>query len=337
MKKSDSKKNVEWVSQIKDMPIPLFVNNHECIHPSHFYQDITLGLQKKRQHKRRIKQIILILLTFCLWSLVIFLLHWIQLQCVQHGTFLRVIPRNFYSWLKEPKSILVIVSHAQDEVIWSGDFLQAQGINTHVVITHGKVANVHSSIQEFRAVEQRFGFTGEYLLAIDDYEHGIPSPLAENVRIRIQNLICNQRWSKIITHGYYGEFGDPSNMQVHDAVTDAVRYCCRNADRLYVFQPTPQSTSQGQLNVWSPSKTSAMKLYNSNIASLHIYGGWKEWIVPIELYNYEVAYENCKAWSPMSGTSKFTLNCRYEGEGDFRPNSEWTLESDLFRFRGVDC
>ena len=92
--------------------MPLFVNNQECVHPSYFYNDIiTTGLSAKRD-RRNTKQLVRILLTLLMWSLVIFILDQIKSLCIEFGTVGYIIPKNIITWLTmDYRSVLLVVAH----------------------------------------------------------------------------------------------------------------------------------------------------------------------------------------------------------------------------------
>lgn len=131
------------------------------------------------------------------------------------------------------------------------------------------------------------------MLGIDKFQY--QKSLKRSIQRRIQQLICSQSWEKIITHGPEGEYGHPGHHAVYDAVSEAVQQCCENSDKLHVFQSTaPPSDVSLEETDWSETKIKALKAYDSQIGVvLHTFLGWKEIIIPIKDYDYQIASKTC--------------------------------------------
>ena len=208
------------------------------------------------------------------------------------------------------RSILMVVAHPDDEILWGGEFLIREGWRSHVVVTSTLNKDTQTRLGEFRSVASRLDFHGEFL---DGKDTSRPKGgLEERVRIRIRDLVCDRGWEKIITHGPEGEYGHRQHQLVHDAVLDAVRSCCGSAERLYVFEPhlSPDGSSKGGAVVFSKDKAEVAKLYRSQEKVIFDnFGNWSEKIVPFEQYNYKSASEDCMAAAAEPGAGK-SRRCR---------------------------
>ena len=199
---------------------------------------------------------------------------------------------------------LMIVAHPDDEILWGGEFLIEHGFETHVVITSGKSwggkRNQKKRHNEFKTVAAHLQFAvGEYMLGEDKFEYR--KELEPHLQRRIRSLICNQKWTQIITHGPDGEYGHPLHHVVYDAVVEAMQVCCLNSNRLYVFQPTKPSPTINTLKqvteaqIWSQSKIETLKLYSSQQSIIfQSFLGWKEQIVPISQYDIRLGNATCR-------------------------------------------
>jgi len=212
-------------------------------------------------------------------------------------TYAFVISPSMLSDIDDPRSILMIVAHPDDETLWGGDFLVENGARAHVVVATGDSGkHTKKRTEEFKAVGLMLGFKAEILPGVDKYER---INLKKSVRERIRHLICSSdfEWNQIITHGPEGEYGHPLHQVVYGFVIDSFRYCCLNSNKLYVFNPRlPSPTIRTpSLDGWSKKKVEALHLYESQKNVIfNSFLGWNESIVQIENYDYEKASKVCK-------------------------------------------
>lgn len=204
----------------------------------------------------------------------------------------------------EQPSTLMIVAHPDDEALWGGDFLIEKGPKAHVVVTCTQNSETATRHREFQAVQKHVGFRGEFLEGKDQ-----PSskPLEDHIRDRIERLICDNSWKRIVTHGPEGEYGHPQHQVVHDAVFAAMRQCHQSYDKLFVFEPHPIEN-----NSLSAAKVELGKLYKSQKKVIfETFADWKERIVPFAKYNYRKASDTCETAAAAVGakSAKFR-HCR---------------------------
>lgn len=200
-----------------------------------------------------------------------------------------------FAWLKKDHkhSILMLVSHPDDDALWSGDFLHENGEKTHLVILNGGGDETEVRRNEFRQVERHLGIRGEFLLGYDTMSR--KHPLEDWIKKRIETLVCGQKWDMIITHNPDGEYGHVQHQNAHIAVVDAVQQCCRNADKLHVFLPAPQGNGS-DIERFSERKRSILNMYRSQREVIITFRDWKEKIVPLREYNYTKGNENCQGY-----------------------------------------
>ena len=213
-------------------------------------------------------------------------------DCIYGGT---VAPfhKNF-AWTQRDRrrKILMVVAHPDDDALWGGEFLLDHGNNTHVVITSGLNEKTELRRNEFRHVEKHAGFRGEFLLGHDTFAS--KSVLEDWIKERIQTLVCGQQWDMIVTHNPDGEYGHPQHQNAHKAVVDAVRHCCKNADKLHVFFPAPPGCAEHNGQPFSERKVEVLLKYPSQSPVIwHSCRDWNERIVPLREYNYTRGHEYC--------------------------------------------
>lgn len=207
------------------------------------------------------------------------------------------ISPSMVSDIDDPRSILMIVAHPDDETLWGGDFLVQNGARTHVVVATGDSGkHTQRRTKEFKAVGLMLGFKAEILPGVDKFEH---INLKKSVRERIRHLICSSdfEWNQIITHGPEGEYGHPLHHVVYGFVIDSFRYCCLDSNKLFVFNPRPPSPTirTPSLDGWSKKKVEALHLYESQKRVVFkSFLGWNESIVQVENYDYAKASKVCK-------------------------------------------
>jgi len=219
-------------------------------------------------------------------------------------------------------SVLMVVAHPYDEVLWGGEYLLEEGKNTHVVVTCTKNRRMSERFEEFKSVQKRLGTHGEFL---DGKDSPRTMELESHIRDRIQDLVCNKDWERIITHGPEGENGHPQHHLVHDAVVDATRKCCRSAEKLHVFEPHPMKN-----HVFSEAKRSVAELYKSQKGVIKTFRLWEEQIVPLRDYDYEAASQTCRD----QGGPEVFRRCRLHEILDFAvPDYGEKLLSD----QGIGC
>jgi hypothetical protein len=232
-----------------------------------------------------------------------------------------------------PRSVLMVVAHPDDEVLWGGEYLLKEGQKVHVVVTSTLNRDTSTRYDEFRAVQEHLGYHGEFLDGKDSLKI-VETGLESHIQQRIQTLVCGKDWERIITHGPEGEYGHPHHQMVHDSVLDAVRMCCYSSDRLFVFEPHPSKNRE-----FSGAKQAVAKLYKSQEKVIFgQFGKWKEQIVPFKEYDYEAASRSCRdARDPTKRLYTFR-QCRLHEMFDFSSsNLTGALSLESFSGQGSGC
>lgn len=220
-------------------------------------------------------------------------------------------------------SILMVVAHPDDEILWGGDYLIKERQNVHVVVTSTQNRETSERFKEFKAVQEKVGYHGEFLDGNDtgDSSEGLES----HIHQRIKSLICENTWERIITHGPEGEYGHRRHQQVHDAVFAAVMQCndISYGKKLFVFEPHPSSLEKGKDNIFSEDKVDILKLYKSQKNVIFdLFGNWKERIVPLQDYDFERASESCETSAAATmGAARRYQKCRLDNMLNFSSSS----------------
>jgi LmbE family N-acetylglucosaminyl deacetylase len=198
----------------------------------------------------------------------------------------------------------MIVAHPDDEVIWGGEYLLLKKKNNessvHVVVTSTRSKISETRREEFLTVQEHLGYHGEWLDGKDSTNDS--RTLGGHVKRRIHELVCGPV-QKIITHGYEGEYGHTQHQQVHDAVVDSARSCCR-LDLVHVFEALPTAGHQ-----FSSEKKQVAMMYTSQWRVLKRLAHWRERIVPLVDYDHERAIKSCREEAALL-RSKSTRICR---------------------------
>lgn len=184
---------------------------------------------------------------------------------------------------------------------WGGEYLLSKKAQVHVVTTSTINKDTSTRREEFTSVERRLGFEGEFLNGTDSHR---TKHIEDHIQRHVQDLVCSQKWDRIITHGPEGEYGHPQHQQVFDTVLEAVRLCCHSFDKLFVFEPHPTENYS-----FPEDKKELTNLYASQKRVIEQFNNWKEQIVRVADYNYERASEDCIAGALIAGKSK-TRKCR---------------------------
>lgn len=206
-------------------------------------------------------------------------------------------------------SILMIVAHPDDEVLWGGELLIQEAGKVHVVVTCTQGHGTLTRLEEFNAVQKSAGFHGEFL---DGKDTANPVALEGRIQGRIHTLICENNWERIITHGPEGEYGHPQHQKVHDAVFAAVEQCRHPREKFFVFEPHTSKNS-----TFSEAKAALAKLYASQKHVLfETFADWEELVVPFQDYDFWRARETCQRAAGSAKSVKYHA-CRLHQMLDF--------------------
>ena len=251
----------------------------------------------------------------------------IDIHCVSSNQWLLRRRRDAASVRrKNQTSMLLIVAHPNDEVVWAGKYLLEHGSAVHVMVTstkhkEDKARGVDSALRSdgFKLASEKFGFSGEFLWGLDG-----PWKLERSIRRRIVSRVCDRPWDSIVTHGHDGEYGDPQHQAVHDAVVEAVYFCCNSTNRLRVFQPDPTFVDWEKSYDTGDKSTRKDQIQNvlGIVAEQRLFGNWTEHIVPYDEFDSDLAGKACRTAQSRWGHRKQQNTCRGGGDSD---------SSDLYR------
>ena len=129
---------------------------------------------------------------------------------------------------------LLIVAHADDELIWAGEILLKEKKQWDILCL---VTPDHQSL--FR-IPIFLNKVSVYLQAntemLNFKDTGFHSLIEGDILTPILKKIQSKKWNKILTHGSNGEYGHKHHIQVHNAVLNATKLT-NNLNKLWIFDP----------------------------------------------------------------------------------------------------
>ena len=133
---------------------------------------------------------------------------------------------------------LMIVAHADDEVIWAGEKLLKEKGQWDIlcVVTPDHLSKFRIPIFE-NLVSDYFQANTTMLKYWED--PGFNIPVSTDIIYSIYKKIKSKEWTEILTHGEAGEYGHLHHKQVHSAVVHSVDKLGL-LDKLWVFDPIKQ-------------------------------------------------------------------------------------------------
>lgn len=140
---------------------------------------------------------------------------------------------------------LMIVAHPDDEIIFGGQELLWNAGKYKVVCVTGGNDEIRST--EFKNAMDSVGVT-DY--EIWDYEADLYTPFPDDVLTKLDRVINEHNWGKIVTHNPVGEYGHPQHRDLHLKVKSIT-------DEIYVFCKIPQMLDDKTLN----KKRELLRLY----------------------------------------------------------------------------
>jgi len=145
---------------------------------------------------------------------------------------------------------LMIIAHADDEIIWGGEeLMNAPGewdilcITTPPPIATFRIPIFLNKVSAYLNINTT-------MLSFKD--SGLHNIIEGNIEASIEEKIKSKEWAKIITHGAQGEYGHMHHKQVHRAVVSVMKKT-DDLDILWTFNP-----KKNALGVLSEEK---MKLF----------------------------------------------------------------------------
>jgi len=130
---------------------------------------------------------------------------------------------------------LMIVAHADDEVIWAGEKLLKEKGQWDILCVVLPDSQSKFRIPMFLEKVSCYLETNTEMLR-DFEDPGFYSPLPMEILEPIRSKIKEKEWDQILTHGKNGEYGHIHHKQVHEVVVGLANDL-DILDRLWVFDP----------------------------------------------------------------------------------------------------
>tara|TARA_B100000287_G_scaffold86833_1_gene79452 strand:- start:61303 stop:61884 length:582 start_codon:yes stop_codon:yes gene_type:complete len=129
---------------------------------------------------------------------------------------------------------LLIVAHADDELIWAGEKLLKEKEQWDILCI------VRPDYQSLFRIPIFLDKVSSYLSAntemLEFVDTGYYRNIIGDIYTPILNKIKSKNWSNILTHGPNGEYGHPHHIQVHQEVVRAAQNT-KNIKNLWIFDP----------------------------------------------------------------------------------------------------
>ncbi|MCL2375122.1 MAG: PIG-L family deacetylase [Firmicutes bacterium] len=133
---------------------------------------------------------------------------------------------------------LMVVAHPDDETIWGAKYLLKYDFFVLVVSNGGWPHNRAEEVAALRYIEMTNAMavsnTPFYILDYTDDLRGFPENEIEDIISDIRFVIESRNWNRIVTFNECGATGHRQHIQMHEIVTELVKYT-KNAERLYYF------------------------------------------------------------------------------------------------------
>jgi hypothetical protein len=152
---------------------------------------------------------------------------------------------DVYASIYNQRKNLMIVAHPDDEIIFGGQELLWNTGKYKVVCVTG--ANDEIRCSEFKNVMNQLGVT-DY--EIWDYSADLYTSFTDDILAKLDRVINEYDWGKIVTHNPIGEYGHPQHRDLHLKVKSIT-------DNIYVFCKIPQILDDKILD----KKRELLKLY----------------------------------------------------------------------------
>tara|TARA_A100001515_G_C4539458_1_gene199703 strand:- start:147 stop:725 length:579 start_codon:yes stop_codon:yes gene_type:complete len=129
---------------------------------------------------------------------------------------------------------LMIVAHADDELVWAGEKLLKEKGEWDILCI------VTPDNQSLFRIPIFLSSIPKYLQAnttmLEFKDTGIGGTIQGDISLSILKKIKSKNWKQILTHGPRGEYGHSHHIQVHNAVRQVLD-CLGDLDKLWVFDP----------------------------------------------------------------------------------------------------
>ncbi len=119
------------------------------------------------------------------------------------------------------KKVLVIVAHPDDEILWMGGNLLRNKKNWNTTIISLTRRSDHDRYPKFKRVIKTLGVKG-FIYDLDDENHQFHLKPQEIIKT-ITPHIKNKKYDMLFTHNKNGEYNHPRHIDVHNAITFALK------------------------------------------------------------------------------------------------------------------
>lgn len=133
---------------------------------------------------------------------------------------------------------LLIVAHADDEVVFFGNWLEENKESVYVVCICSDRRDEFIKSMDYFNIDRNNYEIWNHKADLDVLED------SDELKDQLYKLREKHNWNKVITHSRYGEYGHIQHIEVHDMVTDVF-----NNDIIYVYELTDKSNINNKMDI----------------------------------------------------------------------------------------
>jgi len=182
----------------------------------------------------------------------------------------------------------MVVAHADDESLFGGELLSQAGGPWLVVVVAFPEEPSEQMVREEELVRATRHSSHVVSVRILGYpECSTCAPFHSELYADLAALLAEQAWRRIVTHGFYGEYGHPQHHELAMALAALVGW----QTPLWFFQPKYIRHPADQ--IMEARRRSMLDAYDSQQHILRLYQNWSFTVVPLQNFNSAHARRMC--------------------------------------------
>ena len=117
---------------------------------------------------------------------------------------------------------LLIVAHADDEIVFFGNWLSENKSNAYVVcVCSDRTDEFYKSMEHYRITDYEIW---DHKAELDLFKKG------DQLKNQLKSLKDKHNWEQVVTHSQYGEYGHLQHIELHDMVVEIFDH-----ENLYIY------------------------------------------------------------------------------------------------------